>query len=136
MKDKPSGFLTYEEESRAILKNLSNEQAGEFFKAKARYFFDGEAPSFEDPQLVLLWSMVEQRLKSDTYSFYLKSVKNAYKSYCRAPCNDGDRLPIEKWFDWKISSLKAAARGKGLPENMIPKAYQIIDPDDLIQKDL
>ena len=130
MRNVASGFLTYEEEGRAILRSLTDEQAGAFFKAKISYMFDGILPEFRDPALVMLWQIVKHRLDSDQYAYYLKSLKNAYKAYLRDYSGPPEeKLSIRSWFIWKRSLLEAEARNDS--EYRIPRAYEAVEPEDL-----
>lgn len=123
MKGKPEAFLSYAELSDFIL-SLSDAEAGRLFKGKYTYYFHGVEPDFTDCQKLLgVWAIEKSKLDRDRMRYYVNSVHNSYKAYCR-DCKPEEPKPITVWFE-----CQKILRAK---ENRITEAFEMLEPDDLI----
>ena len=66
-----------------IIRNLETEKAGEIAKAICGYVFADEHPSFEDPSLSAIFSMMKQKLNEDgiAYQEKVERAKENRKKY-------------------------------------------------------
>ncbi len=121
--------MTYLEEWEAAREGLSLEDIGRLYIAKGEFLFWGKEPDV-DPgtSLSMLWIVSRSKMVSDRRSYWIKSLKNAYKVYLR-DIKDGEvMLGIDKWFMWKRAILV-----KEYGEDRLPVAYREIMADELLR---
>lgn len=105
IKDSPPGFYSYED-SDEIIQDLSDADAGKYYKRKYDYWLRGVFPDFTDcdePKVLLtIWKLEKSRLDANRHAYYVKSVKAMYSTYCREAQKQGDvEQDILSWFAWK-----------------------------------
>lgn len=76
------------------LEMLSNEEAGQLFKAAMQYGHYGVAPEF-DGLVAMAWSFVQPKIDRDNEAYKQKCMDNSYNRY-RGVCKDRGTEPLDK----------------------------------------
>lgn len=100
----------------AIVDQMSNEEAGIFFRAILEYAQFGTVPQFESHTLNLAWVLIQQKLDKDNEAYLHKIETSAYAAYCREEKRAG-RDPVDR-AAWTLSRTSCDIEG-----------YQEISPD-------
>lgn len=90
------GIMFYFELVQPLLSQLSNEQAGQLFRAAFDYAQHGIRPSFEPGMLGMAWALVQPAIDRDGERYNDTILQRKYAVYVREQKRNGvDAMPFE-----------------------------------------
>ena len=97
MKQKPGVMIYFD--IIPVLDLLSNADAGILFRAILQYGENGVLPELE-PNLALLWPLIQQRLDRDWDRYQATVIKRKYAAYSRwEKKHEREPLPFAHWVE-------------------------------------
>lgn len=95
------------------LKMLSNEEAGQLFKASMEYVHYGLAPEF-DGLVAMAWSFVRPKLDRDGEQYKNKILQQSWKGYISRIKDESERPSFDEWYE-NIYKPQSATANNGQP---------------------
>lgn len=122
-------FYSYRDSYPALM-NLSDADAGRYYKAKYAYSLCGEEMVFEGyekPDMVsILWTFEQQKMEQDRKRYYLEILSNMYSVWCRDN-KDENGEPLysrASWYDW--------AKARYRDDDILINAFEYVGITDFV----
>lgn len=80
-KNRP-GFMVFHDDLQFV-REMSDEEVGQLFKAMLRYSDSGEQPQFSPTTLKIGWAMVYPMIERDKLRYQTVCDNNSYSAYCK-----------------------------------------------------